>query len=111
MVSIVGANGCNKAGEIEIINNGTPPDVTLSTSASICNGGGSINIMYGQGDANITWSGMSNGTANGTNGSFTITDLIAGSYTVTVDTGNGCPVEMTAEILSLIHISEPTRPY
>ncbi len=101
VVSIVGANGCNKAGEIEIVNNGTPPEVTVSTSASVCNGGGSIHLMYGQGDATISWAGASTGTGSGTNGSFVITDLLAGAYTITIDTGNGCPVDVTAHIINI----------
>lgn len=101
VVSVVGANGCNKAAEIEIINNGIPPDVSISTSASICNGGGSINIMFGQGDATVSWSGTNSGSASATNGSYIITDLPAGTYTITVDTGNGCPVDVYAEIIEI----------
>ena len=101
VVSVAGVNGCNKAGEIEIINNGTPPDVTISTSASICNGGGSVNIMYGQGDAIVTWSGAGSGSASASNGAYVIADLAAGSYIITVDMGNGCPVSVTAEIIDI----------
>ena len=101
VVSVVGVNGCTTTDEVEIINIGTPPVVNVSTSASICNGGGSINIMFGKGDALVSWSGTSVGSSNASNGSIVIADLAAGLYTITVDTGNGCPVNVTAEIIAI----------
>ena len=101
VIAVEGANGCNKAGQIEILNNGVAPEVTLSTSASICNGGGDVTVIYGMGDALVSWSGPSSGSADATNGSFVIPSLQAGTYDITVDNGSGCEVIVSANIIDI----------
>ena len=101
IVTVVGANGCTKTGEVEIFNNGEAPDVAISTSASICNGGGDITVIYGSGSATISWAGPVSGSANAMNGTFVIPSLPSGAYSVTILNDMGCDVTVNANIIDV----------
>ncbi len=100
-VAVTSADGCTQNEEIEIINEGNPILVTSSTTASVCGSGGSINIMYDAPDAVISWTGVTTGSANSTNGVFSITDLPEGWYDVLVSVGNGCDIQIGEEIIAV----------
>jgi hypothetical protein len=85
----------------------TAVSVTTVPTPVLCNGGnnGSIQVTGSGGTAgyNVSWSGPSNGNPAGTEiaasgGSYTISSLTAGSYTVSVTDANGCVQTSSATI-------------
>ena len=102
-VTVQDANGCNKTGEIELQDNGTLPEVTISTTAAVCDSKGSISIMYGTGVATVDWSGTTMGSASGSNGIFIIDNLPEGWYDIVVTFENGCEVNTGGEIIKIVN--------
>jgi large repetitive protein len=99
-VIVTDANGCT-ATITETITEPMPMDVSTAQTSISCNGGnnGNITITASGGVApyNVSWSGTSSGNPGGPEiaadgGSYNITNLIAGTYTVSVTDANGCVV-------------------
>ncbi|MFK8008288.1 MAG: gliding motility-associated C-terminal domain-containing protein [Saprospiraceae bacterium] len=85
-VTVTGANGCTSITTVTIPE---PPILTVTTTTTmnvLCYGGsnGSITVSSNGGTGTVTY-GWSNGETTGT-----ISNLIAGIYTVTATDGNGC---------------------
>ena len=115
-VEVTDANGCLDTG-VAIIN--PMPEIVLvtdsveATCTGICTGIALVNVSGGTAPYSYDW--YDGGNINNDS----IVDVCAGTYNVEVTDANGCldtatvvvtePVTVTA--LSLIHISEPTRPY
>ena len=85
--TITDASGCNESGEI-LIEEPSAIVLTLSSTIESCGGAAdgtaSVEVTGGVGNYQYAW--------NAGNGSSTdmISDLMAGTYTVTVSDGNGC---------------------
>ncbi|MGB3546005.1 MAG: PKD domain-containing protein, partial [Saprospiraceae bacterium] len=90
-VKVTDNNGCMDMDTIMIMN-GNVNLFTPTPQPGDCTQSGSIriDIISGMPTYMITWSGPTSGTValNGT--TFTIPNLPAGTYTITVQTGNGC---------------------
>ena len=105
-VTITDATGCSATIDVEIGQDMSDIDVNVET----------VNITCGSVDGQATAT-ATGGTAPYTYAwstgdvTATVTGLPAGVFTVTVTDVNGCVETEEVEILSLIHISEPTRPY
>ena len=94
--------------------------VVVNTTATVCPGAcsGSASAVMSGGSApfSYAWSNSLAGT-----GATSAASICAGSYSIIVEDDLGCTAEdtfdvvdgtaLTVDALSLIHISEPTRPY
>jgi len=102
-ITVESADGCIKSTQIEIVNEGTPPVVTVSSAASVCGSGGAINIIYDAPQVTITYTGPISGTMTSTNGVFVIDNAPEGWYDIVVSAGNGCDVQVGAEIIEIVN--------
>jgi hypothetical protein len=79
------------------------------------NGALAVTATGGTAPYNVSWSGTSSGNPGGTEiassgGTYNITGLTVGSYTVTVTDANGC-IYITPSPISLVNIKDkPTAP-
>ncbi|MBX7093075.1 MAG: PKD domain-containing protein [Flavobacteriales bacterium] len=98
-ITVTDANGCTRVIPSVTITQPTAITATLTPTAVACVGGnnGSIAVTASGGTAgyNVSWIGPSSGAPVGTEiassgGSYSITGLVAGTYTVTVTDANGC---------------------
>ena len=112
-VKVTDANGCQISQTFSV---SEPPELTIDTLVTHldCNGDsdGIIDITVTGGVSPYTYAWSNSPTTEDVN------SLSDGVYTVTVTDANTCTVTTSVEIfepveltLSLIHISEPTRPY
>lgn len=99
-VTVTDANGCTST-STQTITEPLPMDVSTAQTSISCNGGnnGTITLTASGGVApyQVSWSGTSGGNPAGPEiaadgGSYTITNLSAGTYTVSVTDANGCIV-------------------
>jgi gliding motility-associated-like protein len=82
-----------------------PPALTASTTstpATCWNSNGQANVLAGGGTPTYTYLWSTSGTGN------SISDVIAGTYSVTVTDGNGCTQTSTAVITTNISGTNPT---
>ena len=105
-VTVTGANGCTATSSGTIANTPILPTASIAPTAN-----NNCTAPY-NGALTLTSVGSSFAWSNSeTTQNLTATN--AGTYTVTVTGANGCTATSSGTIsnLSLIHISEPTRPY
>lgn len=102
--TITDNSGCEISGEITILDV-EPMDLEIVSQGIVCsgdnNGQASANITGGLEPYEISWSGPNGFTAS----EATITDLIAGTYTVTVNDSAGCTATESVEIIDPLPIS------
>ena len=105
-LSYLDPNGCTSS-TVEITISVTPT-INITTTAnepSSCGTAtGSINVT-GTGSGDLSWTGTSSGSATGITLPYTISNLAAGSYTISLIDGNGCSSNSITEALS-----DPTPP-
>jgi gliding motility-associated-like protein len=98
-ITVTDANGCTRVIPVVTITQPTALAASGVATAPACVGGtnGSINVTASGSTAgyNVSWTGTSTGNPAGTEiaasgGTYNITGLAAGSYTVTVTSANGC---------------------
>ncbi|HRE73037.1 MAG TPA: PKD domain-containing protein, partial [Flavobacteriales bacterium] len=98
-VTITDANNCTTTMPVASVTQPAILNASATPAAVVCSGGntGSINVTSSGGVAgyNVSWTGPSTGNPAGTEiaasgGSYNITGLVAGVYTVTVTDNNGC---------------------
>ncbi|MFZ5553513.1 MAG: gliding motility-associated C-terminal domain-containing protein [Bacteroidota bacterium] len=99
-VTVTDANGCTANSVIVVGSNSAPTASEVSHINVACNGGSTGSILVtstgGSPGYNVSWSGAATGNPAGTEiaasgGTYNITGLIAGNYTVTVNDINSCP--------------------
>ncbi|MFZ5554667.1 MAG: beta strand repeat-containing protein, partial [Bacteroidota bacterium] len=110
-VSLTVSNGtCTNTENLSVTIN-APPTISGTPTPVTCNGGtnGSINVTASGGNPgyNVSWAGPSSGNPAGTEiaasgGSYNITGLAAGSYTITVTSAAGCVATTT------VNVTQPT---
>ena len=100
-VTVTGANGCSDNGSITIVNEPGDISVTANVTNGVCGSTGSVDLTFPSGTYTITWDGPASGTSNVTGTTFTITDLVAGWYNVTVEDDKGCKGEVGFEIMAM----------
>lgn len=102
------ANGCvSNSSLVTTIVVQTAPTISSGTvtSPSTCGSStGSIQVS-GTGSGDVSWSGTAIDTANGVTLPYTIPNLAAGSYNITITDGNGCVSNILAQGLN-----DPTPP-
>ena len=105
-LSYLDPSGCTSS-TVEITISVTPT-INITTTAnepSSCGTAtGSINVT-GTGSGDLSWTGTSSGSATGITLPYTISNLAAGSYTISLTDGNGCSSNSITEALS-----DPTPP-
>ncbi|MBK8564253.1 MAG: right-handed parallel beta-helix repeat-containing protein [Saprospiraceae bacterium] len=81
-------------GNLVVVSSATPTHILCGPTT------GSIEVAFTGGDAtfDIAWSGVSSGSASNITNPYTITPLLAGTYTVTVTSMNGSTSTATATI-------------
>ncbi len=90
-------NGCSvSTGNLNVFN--TPSDLVITTNYiqdEICgNGQGAINVDVTGGDGNYSYSWSSGSTSQD------LTGISAGSYSLTVNDGNGCSTTYTGDVIN-----------
>jgi gliding motility-associated-like protein len=112
-ITITDANGCLATSNIQV-NQPLPLVASAVSSSALCNGSsdGSITVTASDGTApyNVSWTGATTGDPAGTeisvsNGSYQITSVIAGNYTITVTDANGCTTQTTSTVTQPIVLS------
>ncbi len=100
-VTITDANDCTVSGSVTI-NNGQAISLNTTATAAVCeaaNGTIDLNIIGGTPEYMITWSGPTSGSVtNITAQSYTLTDLPAGDYVLTVSDDAGCAATATRTV-------------
>jgi gliding motility-associated-like protein len=97
-VTVTSANGCTGTVTVTVT---TPTALTASnvpthvTCAGLTNGAAAITASGGTAPYNVSWTGASSGNPGGTEiaasgGTYNITGLTNGAYTVTITDANGC---------------------
>ncbi len=91
-VTVEDANGCSNSKAVAISGTGSDISLSANVTGAACDKPSSIQVTVSNGVPNfsISWSGPVSGSISTTNNSHTITDLPAGTYTVSVIDGNGC---------------------
>jgi gliding motility-associated-like protein len=108
-ITVTGTHGCTATTTVTI----TSPTVlsasntTTNTSCNGNNGSGVITAIGGTAPYNVSWTGTTSGNPAGneiaaSGGTYTVTNLTAGTYNVTVTDANGCTATTT------VMISAPT---
>jgi len=99
-LSINDGNGCDDTDNLTLSGQEDEVAVTLTPTAGTCSSTGQIavNITGGTPGYTISWTGPSSGSTT-INGQFVIiSNLVAGSYTVTVVSSEGCSDVATAQV-------------
>ncbi|MCC7029269.1 MAG: SprB repeat-containing protein, partial [Chitinophagaceae bacterium] len=96
--TVVDANGCTATSSITIVPPNAPVINNVATTDVICNGGntGSIAISASGGIGTLTYT-LQPGNLSNVSGIFS--NLIAGTYTITVTDANGCTISSTTAIM------------
>lgn len=100
-LTVEDSEGC--VGEFsQIIGSVDPIELSLSSTNTSCGDpdGGSITASFSGGKSpyNISWSGPESGSTNNISSPHTISDLMAGTYTVTLTDSNDCSTTATRSI-------------
>lgn len=99
-INVTDANGCDKTVSKTV--NNSQDDLSLSASPThgVCDYLGSIDVAINGGTPNYTvsWSGPANGNVTIGGTSYTIPNLPAGTYIVSVDDNNGCSDSKTVVV-------------
>ncbi|MCB0522249.1 MAG: SprB repeat-containing protein [Lewinellaceae bacterium] len=115
IVTVTDANGCTASRTDAIVNvstmtvsiTKTNPTCPPSSSAPFnSNGAIQVTVTGGMAPYNISWTGTSSGNPAGNeiaapSGSYTLSNLIAGTYNLTVTDGNGCTSAVSATLVNL----------
>ena len=98
-VTVTDASGCTATTTVTITQPATPLSVTVAAQNILClNGTGSVNSTPAGGVAPYTYSWSNQGITQN------ITNLQAGSYTVTVQDANGCTANATGSVVSSLSV-------
>ncbi len=103
-VNVTDNNGCAGSQKIKIFDNGSDLDITLTETNATCGNKGmvQVNISGGISNYQINWTGNGlSGAITTGNSSFVLTDLPAGTYTITVKDGIGCSVTKSSTVTNL----------
>ncbi|MEM6318670.1 MAG: T9SS type A sorting domain-containing protein [Bacteroidota bacterium] len=100
IVRVTDASGCSKAQAVILKSNRNDVNFTYQTQDAACGGKGAIflTITSGNGPYNIAWSGPVSGSSTSADAGVQITDLPAGTYSVTVSDKDGCVITQTIEV-------------
>lgn len=94
-VTITDAHGCTKTSSVSIVNPSSPVITVTNTTNSPCfnqaAGSAAINVTGGSAPYSYSWSPAGGTTSQATN-------LVAGTYTVTVTDATGCPSSRSVTI-------------
>jgi PKD repeat protein len=104
-LTVIDANGCTDAETVSLNSQLETLDLTTAGIDGVCGGTGSINvnIVDGVPGYTVTWTGPVSGSTTSNNGTFTISDLPEGTYTVSVEDANGCTDSQTQEVVSPVN--------
>lgn len=91
-VTMIDDNGCAENEVVTVTSTEDDVDLTASANNGTCDTPGSITAQAAGGDGTYTlvWTGPESGSAQIGNTPFQISDLSPGTYTLTIDDGNGC---------------------
>ena len=92
-VKVTDAANCTDYKVVHISSSGEVLDIQVVRSNPTCgasNGYLWVSVGNGTGPYKIKWSGPLDGYVNDADGSYQITNLVAGSYTIEVEDANGC---------------------
>ncbi|MDG1428415.1 MAG: PKD domain-containing protein [Crocinitomicaceae bacterium] len=94
-------SGCSSSATVTI-NVNTLPSITVAsaTNPSSCGSATGSIAISGSGTGNITWVGPTTGNAIAVPMPYTITGLMAGSYSITYVDGNGCTSNTLVQLLN-----------
>jgi len=115
-VTVTDANNCTVSATVTLSN---PTALSLITNGNpvSCFGGnnGSVTVIPAGGTAPYTYDWSNDGAENPDNDAATITDLTAGTYTVTVSDANGCQTSTSVSIAQpasavQVNITATTQP-
>ncbi|MBN8702876.1 MAG: gliding motility-associated C-terminal domain-containing protein [Bacteroidetes bacterium] len=99
-VTVLDANSCSITKSVTVTSN-SQITVNITTTSVSCNGGStgnaSVQASGGSGNYTYVWSNLSTGAS--------ITNILAGVYSVTVDDGSGCVIFASASVAEPIALS------
>ena len=109
--------GCSSREDVTISATGSNIYLNASVNGAACDKPSSIQITVSNGVPNfaISWSGPISGSISTGSNSHTITDLPAGTYTISVIDGNGCQTAQSVTLrssssnLNFTHESSPAK--
>ena len=102
-MTVTDANGCAASQVVTISSGATAIAIIAAPTDGTCGNTGSIAVTISGGQPNYTinWTGASSGSATAGSGGYTISDLVAGDYTITVTDFFGCSTTTTANLRSM----------
>lgn len=102
-INVTDTNGCSNMASATV--NNLEDDLLVGTTITnaLCTQAGSIllDITGGSPDYLISWSGPTSGTVSVSSNSFTIPDLVGGTYSITVTDANGCDQNTSVSVGNL----------
>lgn len=98
-VKIVDANGCSYSLSVTITTSELVAAITPQNGTCVQPGAIKVNISSGKPNFIISWSGPVSSSITTSSTAYTITNLPAGSYTVTIKDGNWCAVMKVVTIV------------
>ncbi len=92
-ITVTEGNGCaSRSKSFTVGGSATNAGFTTATTNASCGAAGSITLNFTAGTSGqlINWTGSANGSATATGSNFVISNLLPGSYSVNVNSGDGC---------------------
>ena len=99
-VTVKDANGCQSTKSVEVGSIGSTLGLTLTNTNASCGANGNItaSVSNGVGEYTYSWTGSVSGSEKSSSNTYTIWDLPAGTYTISVIDANGCSISKIIQI-------------
>jgi len=97
-ITLIDADGCKKTKIFTIEIDTTNVSIHAVGTNGICDSKGSIEVTFAIGENTVSWDGPTSGSSTSNNGTFTILNLVTGSYLITVEASSGCTGTTTVYI-------------
>lgn len=99
-IEVIDVSGCDNTLVLDLENANTEPDLSAQTISSSCGSGGQIDLIIVDNSPpySIEWQGPESGSAQSQTENFTLNDLAAGQYTISVTNANGCLIATAANL-------------